>query len=1114
MKNKHKRKCSKGAVTIFLTLILVPCMIFTCAFGDVSRVALSKSQAAGAADLALYSLMANYDEELKEWYGLVASCQSIDEFYKVSEDYFVGMMSANGLDDTASDTLVAYLDAARNGDFADFLQLEGLDTVSVEPVSGGSLGNNPALIEDGIVEFMKYRGPIVIVENVIDRFKKLSSSGAFKGLREADENEPIMEAKQEYAEAEGEMMNVLLYTYLAIEQYMDYRTASGVPDIHKYQNEYGEKLSKIFDDFKLMTDTITKYYAATEGIENLSLRSGSSSFPQYDLPDTNNLNNTADAILYVRNYYTYTMRGIGAEEKENGVYVLNSAALDENVLHYKDEHIQNIKNAAGRIEAACNGIAVPTSGGDVNDAVYCMLMQKAIDPSDLNIINNDGKALMQMYAKLILAQWCDPAEGESVTQRGQQISNAMRQIEEIHKNYLSYKNPTSNFEKILSQYKKVADVTVKMVTDRMYLFHSEYCGEAVTVGQFLLAVRNEFGTLVTDLDNQIANVNTILNGGIIQYPSGSGKTYTVSSLNVVKQKIIEYSDARDNWGNEAYSHGTSYAKSEQNEYEGVELPSAANESDDVKQARTTSARRSAALYEDGAKATEVLRTRLTNIKNDMQTLKNVLTNCTYGGNPFYELDRNTAIKAVRGVAPTTVDSTRSAYISPFLSKNASAAQGYHQQLIREGTYEPPALDSRENGNDPDLKNSIPALYQYLDEAIEKRNLENAVGEKEAQEKENEENQKKANKEAENSKGFDSGFLNDLGVDPAKTSGSSSFGAITVLTSLVGAVDKIVNGNFDEFRDQLYVCAYIMEMFSYSSYNNEGQYNLSDTPLTYGEHYSKGIKAFKNADLRNRWKEEDVTKFTDNKTLTNRMINSKNNRSNLAEVEYILYGKGTNKANLETSYGNIFAIRETLNLISGFANFYSGTSPTAAAIQGIAATVMATTMGFIPEAITKVVLIGVLATMETARDMQRLKAGTPVVIYKMKEENWTFKLPRDAKSISSIFSGTGLADPEDENGLFYSDYLTLFLMIGAADQNLYSDMLKRIGALIESNMGMKTSGYDLTKAQCYFQLTGDLSVKPLMLKLPMVTNYSGADASGLFEVTDWCSYSLKIVRGYS
>lgn len=1089
---KHMRKREKGAVTVFLTLILVPCMVFTCVFGDASRVALSKSQAAAASDLALYSLMAHYDEELKEWYGLVASCQSIDEFYDVTKQYFVGMMDANGLDDTASNTFIAYLDAARNGDFTDFLQVDGLDSVKVESVSNGGMGGNPALIEDGIVEFMKYRGPVVIVANLWDRLSKLNMD-----LGQADENEPIVETKKEYAKAEGEMMSDLLYTYLAIEQYMDYREKNHVPDLDQMQNDYAETISLIYTDFEKMTDTITKYYAATEGIKNLSTETGYDSLPKYLLPDTKNLNSEVDAIYEVNSTHTYRIKDIGATENEDRGYEFSSSALTD-LLDGADEKIDNVKKAAERIVTACSSITAPTAGGDVNEAVYCMRIQKEISGSDLHIIHNDGSALMQLYAKLILAQQWDVPDISSGKNWADEIKNVMVNVEEIHRNYLSYGSPNSEFENLLSQYKYQADRTVDNVKKLRYEFYSDFCGRNVTVGGFLEEVRDKLGTLKKHLDAQIANIDTVINGGSIKYPTGSGKPYSVVSLDTLKQKIINYSNARDNWGSEANSHSTDYAVKEQDEYKGT---STANDLP-------------AAIYEGGAESVEALKTRLTNIRNDMENLRTLLESCTYGGQKIYELSREPAITAVKSVAPTTVDPTQSAYISLFLSQNTSAAKDYHQQLMPTVSYTPPTRMTGEKGNQPDLTIDIPELYKYMREQFKKDDLEKAVKAKDEQEKKNKENQEKADQEAKKSKGFEDGFLDDLGkFGPKETSGSGSFGGGTMINGLIDAVGKITGGNIDEFRDQIYVCVYIMEMFSYSSYNNEGQYNLSDELLTLDD-YDQSHKGFKSEKLRNGWKEEDPKVFTDNKSLTNRMINSQNNRSNLAEVEYILYGKATNKENLETAYGHIFAIREALNIVSGFVNFYSGSNATAQAINASALLVAELTMGVIPPPVTKAVLIGILATMETAHDMKRLKAGIPVAVYKATEKDWYCSISGD--DLDSLFSGEGLEEPKDENGIFYSDYLLLFLLIASNDCSMYSDMLLRIGDLIEGNVAMQTKndGFDLEQAQCYFKMTGNLSVKPLLVKIPLVANYSGADASSLFEVSDWCSYSLNIVRGYS
>ena len=78
---------SRGAISVFLTIILVPCIITVCLFDDVCRVQLSQAQAASAADLALHSLMADYDKDLKEKYGFVASSQEMnDEKYEYNED--------------------------------------------------------------------------------------------------------------------------------------------------------------------------------------------------------------------------------------------------------------------------------------------------------------------------------------------------------------------------------------------------------------------------------------------------------------------------------------------------------------------------------------------------------------------------------------------------------------------------------------------------------------------------------------------------------------------------------------------------------------------------------------------------------------------------------------------------------------------------------------------------------------------------------------------------------------------------------------------------------------------------------------------------------------------
>ena len=59
-------KRERGAVSVFLVIILVPCMLVASIFVDVGRVYLSKSMAESAADMALNSLMTHYDADLND----------------------------------------------------------------------------------------------------------------------------------------------------------------------------------------------------------------------------------------------------------------------------------------------------------------------------------------------------------------------------------------------------------------------------------------------------------------------------------------------------------------------------------------------------------------------------------------------------------------------------------------------------------------------------------------------------------------------------------------------------------------------------------------------------------------------------------------------------------------------------------------------------------------------------------------------------------------------------------------------------------------------------------------------------------------------------------------
>lgn len=88
---------------------------------------------------------------------------------------------------------------------------------------------------------------------------------------------------------------------------------------------------------------------------------------------------------------------------------------------------------------------------------------------------------------------------------------------------------------------------------------------------------------------------------------------------------------------------------------------------------------------------------------------------------------------------------------------------------------------------------------------------------------------------------------------------------------------------------------------------------------------------------------------------------------------------------------------------------------------------------------------------------------------------------------------------------------MFCTFNKTTSNLSKAAYYRMGLLIQENMKKVTgnSKYDLSKAKTMFTFTTELKVKPLILDLPLVSDYTGnlSDASG------WNKYSIRVSRGY-
>lgn len=215
MKKRHFN--SKGAISIFLVIVLVPTMVCSSLFVDASRVKSSQSLVAAAGDLTLNTVLSQYDVDLNEFYGLMASAQDMDDVLAAAEDYFTSCIKSQDIDTTNA---AKWANSIKNvfledGDVSDLLgiDLTPESNASVTPTADGSL-TNPALVKTQVVEFMKYRSPINSVEALYDKFKNSSNE-----LENTTKTSDLVDKKQDYYEAQGDVADKAYSVYKKIIEY-------------------------------------------------------------------------------------------------------------------------------------------------------------------------------------------------------------------------------------------------------------------------------------------------------------------------------------------------------------------------------------------------------------------------------------------------------------------------------------------------------------------------------------------------------------------------------------------------------------------------------------------------------------------------------------------------------------------------------------------------------------------------------------------------------------------------------------------------------------------------------------------------------------------------------
>ena len=312
----------------------------------------------------------------------------------------------------------------------------------------------------------------------------------------------------------------------------------------------------------------------------------------------------------------------------------------------------------------------------------------------------------------------------------------------------------------------------------------------------------------------------------------------------------------------------------------------------------------------------------------------------------------------------------------------------------------------------------------------------------------------------------------------------------------------------------------MEMLSYSTIDNEGRYDILKDQGFDVSTLTKENMDDKYNSVNDKWNSNEYKDYF-NKSLTNKRLCKENNAAYGCELEYILYGHENNNENINAAYGQIYEIRYVLNLLSAFENFWNYDSATGKMINTVAKTISLATGSVVPAVAIKAVLIALITVFETANDMNRLEAGFMVELYKSEAKLWQVSLDFGEKTeigeksisgmLNSIQAKFGNFTNSCDNGLRYSDYLCIFVICGM-QSNIGESMTLRCADVIQANMRKitKDDGYKLENSKTYFELDSKLKVDPLLITLPLYSDYTDLyDSSS----TDWCTYNIKTIRGY-
>ncbi len=1050
---KFQKRC-QGAVSLFLVIILLPTLTIAGIFVDIARVKLGEEVATTSADLALNTVLSYYDTDLKDYFGLLASCQDTESAIEVSKEYFVASMVSAGVD---TDTALTYVNniissfVTEDDDVTDFLQLSVDGDVTITATENGAL-DNPALLKTQIVEFMKYRAPINGIASLLEKLKESSST-----LENASKETELTEKKQAFYEAEEALIKQAEVAYKAIKKYTDYSaTINGTSykiSSEDLLNSFSEFLATPYNN-KSMEENFKS--AHTLMVKNLYNTHDSSGTNAKTLLTSKTITSQSESTTYSESNQASASQIQKLIETLNTAvttYCTKKAALQTayETVGSKESSDYDIQYWVALTSAVSTQYAAYKTAAESVWSAYLKLenavenaAENAMDetmttPTSSYVTYGTGEQTLQSIYSALSSYYTSKIKSE-VTGSG---SDTFKKISQL----CSKLNTTENQNKL-----NLSTVTyIYTISNRLSGYYDAF---------------NEAASLAKKAKEETAKLTNLL------------KTYQ-SALEAWKS--LAYDDALSS---------SSLAEQDKKTIEELEKEGAPFTADAVTELvnRLSNIYEVCSTFATDIKAIKYNSTSVLNVTNytKFRSAASLDTSKIVRNESELESYAESSFSFTIGTAIQNIKTSSGTSSSLKSGDTYTITDSYHLYLEKTSLELWTWMKNKFGGTTSTASLSASTSgYDVSDESS-------------AESARNDIEDKGDSTEDTKSTAAGKSFSEWSGATLPTSSSSTTVESLT-FSSAIESISTYVSNLFSDFtgtvgssvvnvRDDLYTIDYIMSMFTWETFDYEGCYSLltesQQKKITYenfSDYYTSTIKS--------SW-----TSSNDIKTLTLTTRSTSNNWAYGAEVEYILYGNTSNDKNLSSAHAQIYAIRYACDLAPVFNKYWEDTT-----VKAVANALQA--FAYIPAGLTKTLICLAITAAEASEDLKTLQKGIPVALVKEKSELFC--------SYKSVFLGSS-ASRKTSSGLTlsYSDYLKIFLFIKlTANEN---PIYLRTADVIQANFSLSTDDFTfaLSKSQVYFDLTATVLVEPMWSRLLAIDNLGDLSTS-----TSWRTISVSMRRGY-